>query len=116
MQPDWDKMSDLGETIASEELFGQRAGEERFPITIEIARPYKWGGTSPTEWACPVRVDPFFSRRDGCHGEGSLQALCLALQAVHMELLNFKQSGATITLASGEEFPLEAYWPANWLS
>jgi hypothetical protein len=109
-------LSDFGETIASEKLFGQRAGEDRIAITIEIGRPYKWGGTSPTEWACAVKIDPFFSKRHGVHGEGSLQALCLALHLVHMELENFQEQGGIISFDGGSEFSLDSYWPANWLS
>lgn len=106
-------MSELSETIANEKLFGQRPGEERFPITIEIGRPYKWGGTSPTEWACPVKVDPFANIPISIHGEGSLQALCLALRTAQMHLVHFKEQGGAITTDCGSEFPLGAYWNSN---
>jgi hypothetical protein len=106
-------VSELSDIIASEKLFGQRTGEERFSITIEIGRPYKWGGDSSTEWACPVSVAPFDTIVKGSHGEGSFQALCLALRTVQLQLVHFREQGGKITLESGDEFPLDAYWRPN---
>src|SRR3954471_16665063 len=104
-------MSDFGEIIASEKFIGESTDGERFEITIEIGRPYKWGGSSPTEWACPVRAEPFFSLRTGIHGEGSLQALCLALRHVRSILEDFIEKGGTISLdGSAETVSLNSYW------
>jgi hypothetical protein len=104
------KLSDI---IASEKLFGQHPGEERFPITIEIGRPYKWGGTSPTEWACPVKIRPFDNLSIDSHGEGSFQALCLALYRVQLQLVHFKEEGGILLYEDGQEFSLNVYWHSN---
>ena len=106
-------MSRVGEIIANQKLFGQRAGEEPFAITIEIGRPYKWGGTSPTEWACPLKVDPFDNLSNDAHGEGSFQALCLALYLVQLQLVHFKEAGGILLHEDGQEFALDIYWHSN---
>jgi hypothetical protein len=102
-------MPQAHEVVARETLFGKRVGEDRFPITIEIGRPFKWGGTSPTEWACALKVEPFHSH--ATHGEGSLQALCLALQLVRSELNNFTEQGGSLVWEDGQKWELESYWP-----
>ena len=104
-------MSELNDIIASDSLYGKRAGEDRFVISIEVGRPHKFGGTSPTEWVCPLRVDPFFSSGSKIHGEGSLQALCLAVEMVRFLLANFLEEGGDITLEGGEQFSLKTHWP-----
>ncbi len=96
--------------IASESLLGQRPGEDRFVIKIEIGQPYKWEGTSQTEWAADITVLPLFSRPRAIHGEGSLQALCLALRMVHAELSNFQESVGKLMTAEGEKFAPSVYW------
>ena len=97
--------------IVTDTLFGQQSGAERFLITIEIGMPFKWGGISPTEWACSVKVTPFHSTTT--HGEGALQALCLALQWVRSELNGFKEKGGSLSWEDGQECNLGVYWPAN---
>jgi hypothetical protein len=100
-------MSDAESVIARESLFGQRPGEERFAISVEIGRPYKYGAESPTAWVCPVTVEPFFSH--ALYGEGSLQALCLAVGSVIRELEEFVANGGKLTYEDGEGFLLYAY-------
>jgi len=106
-------VSDAEATIATETIFGQRSSGERFVINIEIGIPFKWGGTSPTEWACQIKVAPFRSKAV-IHGEGSLQALCLALRSVHTELAGFIEDGGKIMHENGDAFPLGAYLPKGW--
>jgi len=36
--------------------FGESKDRERFPIRVQIGRPYL-SGTEPDTWACPVAVD-----------------------------------------------------------
>ena len=92
-------------------MFGLRNDGERFIVSIEIGKPFKWGGTSPTEWACAVKVEPFHSTTT--HGEGSFQALCLALQWVRSQLNYFKEEGGLLMWENGEEWDIEVYWPVN---
>ena len=107
-------VNDAEIVIASETIFGQRADGERFGITIEIGRPFKWGGISQTEWACQIKVEPLRAKAV-IHGEGSLQALCLALRYVHSELAAFIEKGGKIMHEDGNVFPLEAYLPPGWV-
>ena len=93
------------ETIAREAIFGLRKDGERFIVSIEIGKPFKWGGTCATEWACAVKVEPFHSHT--VHGEGSFQALCLALWWVRAELDRFKEEGGVLLWESGEEWRFE---------
>jgi hypothetical protein len=104
-------MAESSEIIVREVLFGQKDGAH-FPITIEIGRPFKWGGTSPTEWVCNLQIDPFFKVRD-IHGEGALQPLCLALQLLRSELINFRKEGGVLTWEGGDEFDPDPFWPAE---
>jgi hypothetical protein len=100
----------MGEMIASETLFGQGTSGERFQIKIEIGRPYKFDAGSPTEWACPFKAEPFLVSKDA-HGEGSLQALCLALYLVRYALANFIEEGGKLSFEDGQRFQLENFWP-----
>lgn len=96
----------MNPVIASATLFAQRPGEERFVLQIRIGTPYQIG---PDEWACPVAVAPLYEFGD-IHGDGSLQALCLALRFAFELLRRFKQNGGLLFSSDGEEFPLEAFW------
>jgi len=99
-------VTDLGEVIASYTLLGQRAGSDYFPITIEVGRPYR--GEGPDEWICSLKIDPLH-RPQKIHGEGSLQALCLALSMLRFLLKGFIEDGGT--WAPGEDFQLKNFWP-----
>jgi hypothetical protein len=99
------------EVIASETLWGQRPGEDPFIIAIEIRKPFAWGGSSPTEWACAVKVGNLYSQT--VHGEGALQALCLASQMIRSMLSNFLEEGGSLTYEQGEAFDLKSFWPPN---
>jgi hypothetical protein len=95
--------------IASESLFGQKhPHEDRFEITVQIGTPYQVG-TIPEEWACPVSVKPLYKVLHDAHGEGSLQALCLAISLAQDLLQAFRENGGKLTFETGDEFPLEAY-------
>jgi hypothetical protein len=101
-------VSDLGEMIADYTLLGQNAGSDYFSIRIEIGRPYK--GEGHHEWICPMKIDPLHNTKH-IHGEGSLQALCLALSMAHALLMGFVEDGGTLWYAPGDEFQLENFWP-----
>jgi hypothetical protein len=103
-------VTDVDDIIAREIVFGQKPGKDRFPITIEIGRPFPWGGISPTEYGCYVKADPLLRKTD-FHGEGALQALCLALQYIRWQLDHFIENGGILLTENGEEFRLQSYWP-----
>lgn len=98
----------MNTVIARTCIFGQRPGEDRFEITVEVGTPYQCSN-DPEEWACPVAVTPLYSRLHDAHGSNSLQALCLAIALAQDLLRGFKEKGGSLTFDTGEEFPLEAY-------
>ena len=74
-------------------LIATSAERGRFEVTVEIGAPYSLG---PNEWVCPWRVTPFYSPRDGAHGGGGFQALCLAISAAKSELATFVSRGGRL--------------------
>lgn len=93
--------------IATEKVFGQRPGEERFEIVIEIGKPYRVAG-APNEWACAVALIGLDGRLPDVHGEGSLQALSLAIGLAYRLLQFFEEDGGVLTDAQGDRFALDA--------
>jgi hypothetical protein len=88
-------MSVAPDIIVRETLQGKASDGEQVLITIEVERPFPWGDISPTEYACYITIAPFL-RRTHIHGEGQLQALCLALRHVRWELDRFLEEGGVI--------------------
>ena len=99
----------LDDIIARERLLGRKADGSSIAITVEIGRPFPWGDISITEWACAFRIDPFYT--GDAHGEGSLQALNLALQMVRSQLNHFEEEGGVLMYETGEKFLLTMHWP-----
>lgn len=91
--------------IATFVIYGQRKGEDRFPITVEIGTPYQFG---PNEWVCPASLHPLSKPVDP-HGNDAFQSLCLAIKAVHLWLGAFLEDGGQLTYESGERFVLDPY-------
>ena len=98
----------MNNIIAFSSLFGQRPGQERFEINIEIGTPYRCG-EDPEEWACPVAVRPLYKRLRDAHGGDSFQSLCLAIALAQDLLQDFREKGGSLTYENGEPFPLEFY-------
>jgi len=98
----------MNEAIASENIWGQRPGEDPFEVRIEIGTPYRVG-EDPQEWACPVALPPIHNRLRDAHGNSSFQALCLASSLALNLLQEFKEQGGTLFYSPGQDFPLEAY-------
>ena len=101
-------LGNMEKTIAKTSIFGQRPGEGRFEITVEIGTPYQCG-EEPEEWACPVAVPPLYKRLHDTHGSDSFQSLCLAISLAQDLLQNFREKGGLLTFENGETFPLESY-------
>ncbi len=98
----------MEKVIAQSSFLGQRPGEDRFEITVEIGTPYQCG-EDPEEWACPVAVRPLYKRLHDAHGGDSFQSLCLAISLAQDLLQGFREKGGLLTYETGETFPLEAY-------
>jgi hypothetical protein len=98
----------MNSVIAHSTLFGQRQGEERFEIIVEIGTPYLYGD-DPEEWACPVAVRPLYKRIHDAHGGDSFQSLCLAIALAQDLLQGFREKGGSLTHKNGGQFPLESY-------
>jgi hypothetical protein len=97
----------MDNAIAHTFLFGQRPGEERFEITVEIGTPYQCG-EDPDEWACPVAVRPLYRCLQNAHGGNSFQFLCLAISLAQELLQEFRETGGLLTYEDGEALPLES--------
>ena len=104
----------MKKVTASLEVIGVQRGGERFPIVISIGVPYEEAGSAGrVRWACPVAIEGLYSRLADMVGENSLQALCLAIYLVRLLLQGFIEDGGRLLLHSGEDFPLDAYFPAT---
>lgn len=79
--------------IATRELVGERAGGERFNITVRIGEPYQVNDVS---WACPVGVDGVDTHLADMHGIDSWQALLLAISLVRSRLEHFLETGGKL--------------------
>jgi hypothetical protein len=98
----------MNKMIAQTSIFGQRPGEERFEIKVEIGPPYQCSD-DPEEWACPVAVRPLYNRLHDAHGGDSFQSLCLAISLAQDLLQDFKEKDGLLTYETGDLFPLESY-------
>lgn len=94
--------------LATVELFGESKDRGRFPIRVQIGRPYL-SGTDPDTWACPVVIDPLYTHLRDIVGADSFQALCLASHTAISLLSGFVQSGGQLTHDDGTAFSLDAY-------
>lgn len=97
------------EIVVREVFQGRNADQNPFDITIEVEKPVPWGGTSPSECVCWITIDPILRRRD-VHGEGPLQALCLALGMARLELELFIEKGGTVSYGDGDKVDIGATW------
>jgi len=98
----------MNNVIAQTSIFGERPGEDRFEIKVEIGVPYQCNN-DPEEWACPVAVRPLYKRLHDVHGSDSFQSLCLAISLAQDLLQNFKKKGGLLTDETGDLFPLQSY-------
>ncbi len=98
----------MKEVLATTELFGESKDRGRFPIRVQIGRPYL-SGTEPDTWACPVAIDPLYTHLRDIAGGDSFQALCLASRTAISLLESFVQSGGRLTHDDGTAYSLDAY-------
>ncbi len=98
----------MNEVLATVELFGESKDRGRFPIRVQIGRPYL-SDTEPDTWACAVVIDPLYTHLRDIAGGDSFQALCLASRTAISLLSGFVQSGGQLTHDDGTVFSLNAY-------
>jgi hypothetical protein len=111
-----EQLRGLGDVIAREVISGIKADGSAIAITVEIGRPFPWGDTTTTTWACTLRVDPLLDREvygeaREVYGEGSLQALCLAVWVMRGALDQFQNEGGKLVWDDGAS--LSSYWPRS---
>lgn len=100
----------MNEFIAKLEITGIQPDGGRIKITAKIGKPYPVEGNEDIdEWACPVSLEPLYSRLHDAHGGGSFQALCLASNLILNLLQGFKEKGGQLFHEDGTLFPIEAY-------
>lgn len=102
----------IANVIARAEFIGRDANGEEFPIVIEIGQPFSPDDFSTTTGACEIAVLPFL-KRFTIYGEGSFQALCLALRHVQRELIHFQEGGGILRYeggGDGDQIDLADFW------
>ena len=90
--------------VASLPLIARSPGREDFAVTVEIGTPYQVGGT---EWACPVSLWPLYDTLSDQHGEGSFQAMFLAISLALVLLKDFQDKGGTLLYPGEENAPID---------
>jgi hypothetical protein len=100
----------MKEETAKLEIIGINPGGERIKISAKIGKPYPVEGNEGIdEWACPVSLEPLYKSLHDAHGEGSLQALCLAINLILDLLQSFIEKGGKLVHEDGTRFSIESY-------
>jgi hypothetical protein len=89
----------ISDPIASATFIWVRANGTKSPIEALVARPYLVSGT---EWACPCAIEGFDGAYPDIRGEGSLQALCLALGLIRKRLGHLLEDGQQLVDPDGD--------------
>jgi hypothetical protein len=79
--------------IASAGFIWVRGDGSELPIEARVGRPYLVAGT---EWACPCAIEGFDGAYPDIRGEGSLQALSLAVGLILQRLGHLLESGGRL--------------------
>jgi hypothetical protein len=79
--------------IASDELIWLKADGSEVIVTARVGTPYP---TTGTEYRCAVELEGFDGRYPDIAGEGSLQALCLAMRLLARRLQDLLQAGGRL--------------------
>ena len=95
----------MNTVIARETFLAKTPGEPVFEITLEIGTPYPVEGEDGI-WSCPVHMPAL--NFDSCHvvGQGSLQALSMALMTARMALASFCEKGGILSYAADSGEPI----------
>ena len=97
----------MSQAVATLELYGQKVGTPRFPISVAVFAPML--AEPPNSFASSVQVLPFDAEARDIYGEGSMQALCLALRFAIESLARFVEQGGRLSYPEGDPFDLEPY-------
>jgi hypothetical protein len=92
--------TEFGAVIASMHFVLKSADGRVCDVNLKLGAPYHVGETT---WACPCELEGLEPRYPDMHGEGSLQALCLALALVQNRLRDSIEDGWRFFDESGEE-------------
>jgi hypothetical protein len=98
----------MREPIATEILLVQRSNEAPFEVTLQIGRPYR-DPEHPDEWACPLSLEPLYSKLRAQRSNSAFHSLCLAMSLALDLLHSVVEKGGSVSLAPGQPFPFEAY-------
>lgn len=93
--------------IAVLELSATRSNGEAFPLFVAVGAPQLQ--ETPSTYSCEVEISLFESPLRPVVGEGSLQAICLALRLVLYLLASFVELGGKLAYPHGEPFDLQAH-------
>lgn len=92
----------MDKTIASLQLICERTSGDKFPVIIEIGKPYSIKNKKGSLCAaCPVTMIGLYEKIPDIIGEDTLQALTLAIRLVEQNLLCFKKNGGKIFYNDG---------------
>jgi len=84
--------------------------QKRSPSTIYIGRPEEGDRC----WECKVIFSGVENITRKAYGDDSMQALCLAVKLLEIELMYFKKTAYKIFFADSDiELPLKAFFPLN---
>lgn len=95
----------IRDPIAVLELTWVRPDGSQSPVTAKVGHPYLVAGT---EWACPCALDGIDGAYPDIRGEGSLQALSLALGLLRQRLVHvLSDGGHLLDRLDGQPFDRE---------
>lgn len=102
----------MQEIIAKLDLVFQKPSGERFPVTVEIGKPYEVNdGECGNYAACPVATQGLYDKHPDITGVDTFQALLLALGLVQRLMTDFLKKGGKIYFADEEaEFEPNLYF------
>ena len=98
-------MSDTA--VAALDLVAILPTGERRAVRVRVAAPVPSAAES---WSCSVSLEGLHAGLPPIVGEDSLQSLCLALRLAAALLHDVVARGGRLESATGDAFPLEAYF------
>lgn len=99
----------MNEPYAITKIYGLSKSGERFPIHIEIGKPYHRKKYGDHDWACPLSLKPLYENLAESAGINSIHSLCLGLSLIFDLLAHFREDGGRLEYEDGTEFTLEGY-------
>ena len=99
----------MSDNFVSTVIYGIAKSGEKFPIHIEIGKPYHRKKHGEYDWACPLSLKPLYQNLAEAAGVDALHALCLGLSLVFDLLSHFCIEGGRLEYDDGTEFSLDGY-------